>query len=998
MKHLLPLLLLACLASFAQDLNDYSQYSAGTITAANAACTATACVYLAMPLNASAATAVLSGTFSATVQFEASVDGLVWNSIGVGSATWNSIGVGSATSAGSYTFSLTGQRVIRARCSAFTSGSMGVSWGATVGASGGGGVSTAAQVVNLFTGCSGTQYLGADGACHTASGGAGSNAAYTTVTYSATPTFTVTASSTPQIFKITLTGNVTSSTLATSSATAGQQIGLQIVQGSGPYTFAYPSNFIGATPISTANGVLTTCIGVFDGTNVTNPVCTTNDAWHGINLTATVFSTLRSDVSTGSTAWICDNTVTALGTAVTSGSGTCGTGSAIAQLLFNGSGWTLAALGAEANASGWTDNGTTIAAASGRTVTVGTTNPIVIGGATGSCAGAYAKADGTGCGTPSGGGAVSSVFTRTGAVTAQSGDYTATQVGLGNVTNDVQTKNSLIPNSFAGFRFGNSGSADTAGTAANVVSLFSTCSGTQYLGADGACHNSSSLSLGNAIGGSPTANAILYGDGSGNLQNAAGITRTGSAQLTLGVSGSPGNEIVLGTTATDSASLGTELTTSGTCSGTGWTGTYPNYVAPGTTAPLTCTGFTSGSLYQTVTSIGAGGSGSVTIAIGTAQVASGSSGTVTAGLKANGTSLTYTPAATYTGTIGISAKLITPISMFSYTGKDSTGAVSFLALYQGLASLHNTFSGGGGSYNTTGSNNTGSGYQSLYSNTTGGNNTGSGYQSLYSNTTGGSNTGSGYQSLYSNTTGGSNSAQGAYALSNNTTGSNNTGSGYQSLNSNTTGGNNTGSGYQSLNSNTTGGSNTGSGYESLSSNTTGSNNTGFGYQSGRYIANGSTANQTSSNSVYLGYDTYANANGDTNENVVGNSAIGAGSNTTVLGNASVTDTWMGGSAGASNHHAKDFVPSSAAPGISGCSSATIVGNDHFGVITAGGTSCNAVLTFSYSALHGWSCSVNNQTHPGATNIVGQASTAANSATFAGVTVTSDVLNYVCGPY
>jgi hypothetical protein len=363
MKRIIPLLLLACLSSLAQDLNDYGQYSAGTITAANAACTATACVYLAMPLNASAATAVLSGTFSATVQFEASVDGLVWNSIGVGSAT----------SAGSYTFSLTGQRVIRARCSAFTSGSMGVSWGATVGASGGGGVSTAAQVVNLFTGCSGTQYLGADGACHTASGGAGSNAAYTTVTYSATPTFTVTASSTPQIFKITLTGNVTSSTLATSSATAGQQIGLQIVQGSGPYTFAYPSNFIGATPISTANGVLTTCIGVFDGTNVTNPVCTTNDAWHGINLTATVFSTLRSDVSTGSTAWICDNTVTALGTAVTSGSGTCGTGSAIAQLLFNGSGWTLAALGAEANASGWTDNGTTIAAASGRTVTVGNT-------------------------------------------------------------------------------------------------------------------------------------------------------------------------------------------------------------------------------------------------------------------------------------------------------------------------------------------------------------------------------------------------------------------------------------------------------------------------------------------------------------------------------------------------------------------------------------------------------------------------------------------------
>ena len=32
------------------------------------------------------------------------------------------------------------------------------------------GASTASEVVNLFTGCMGTQYLGADGACHTASG------------------------------------------------------------------------------------------------------------------------------------------------------------------------------------------------------------------------------------------------------------------------------------------------------------------------------------------------------------------------------------------------------------------------------------------------------------------------------------------------------------------------------------------------------------------------------------------------------------------------------------------------------------------------------------------------------------------------------------------------------------------------------------------------------------------------------------------------------------
>ncbi len=41
---------------------------------------------------------------------------------------------------------------------------------------------------------------------------------------------------------------------------------------------------------------------------------------------------------------------------------------------------------------------------------------------------------------------VTSVFGRTGAVTAQNGDYTATNVGLGNVTNDAQTKAAIVPN------------------------------------------------------------------------------------------------------------------------------------------------------------------------------------------------------------------------------------------------------------------------------------------------------------------------------------------------------------------------------------------------------------------------------------------------------------------------------------------------------------------------------------------------------------------------
>ena len=257
-----------------------------------------------------------------------------------------------------------------------------------------------------------------------------------------------------------------------------------------------------------------------------------------------------------------------------------------------------------------------------------------------------------------------------------------------------------------------------------VLILFSKCLSAQYFpppsqpgitpsGTGIVCVTSGSASA--AITGTTTGDAVWYSSTLGctsnhDLNDSAGVSLTARVPVIYAATSS----------ATDSAALGPELTSAGTCSGTGWTGTYPNYTAPGTTVPLTCTGFTSGQFYQTVTSIGAGGSGAVTIAIGAAQTASGASGTVTAGLKASATSLTYTPVSTYTGTIGISAKLITPISIFSQTGSDSTGTVSYRALFQTLASLQNSFIGGGGTYNTTGiDNSAGPGYQNLYSNTTG---------------------------------------------------------------------------------------------------------------------------------------------------------------------------------------------------------------------------------------------------------------------------------------
>ena len=398
----------------------------------------------------------------------------------------------------------------------------------------------------------------------------------------------------------------------------------------------------------------------------------------------------------------------------------------------------------------------------------------------------------------------------------------------------------------------------------------------------------------------PSANKFTPSPGA-----SAGTVDCGTGSGTYGFCNNPivFDLTLAGTTATDSASLGPELTTAGTCSGAGWTGTYPNYAAPGTTAPLTCTGFTSGMFYQTVTSIGAGGSGAVTIVIGAAQTASGTSGTLTAGLKADGTSLTYTPAATYTGIIGISAKLITPISNYSVTGKDSTGAISAVESLQGLAALHNLFGGGGGTYNTTGSSNVANGYQALLSSTTGSNNVASGYQALFSNTTGSNNVANGNGALLSNTTGTSNVANGAGALFNNTAGSSNVANGYHALLSSTTGSNNVASGNGALSNNTTGSNNVANGFQALFSNTTGSTNVANGYQAG-YTAAPGNANTTGSQNTYDGYQCGANTATQLNNTFcIGYQALVAASNTGVLGNASVTDVYEGGPGAAAADHA-----------------------------------------------------------------------------------------------
>lgn len=155
----------------------------------------------------------------------------------------------------------------------------------------------------------------------TLAGGGTAGPVYTTTAYSATPTFTV-STSTPQGFFITLTGNVTSSTLSTGSATTGQEIWFNVCQdGTGGRTFVWPTNVLGAGTISSTLSVCSRQLFRWDGSNAVaaSPMYTS-----GGDVRAT-------SVSTGPTVPPC-----AVGTAGANcyGEGTAPTGAANVDILY----------------------------------------------------------------------------------------------------------------------------------------------------------------------------------------------------------------------------------------------------------------------------------------------------------------------------------------------------------------------------------------------------------------------------------------------------------------------------------------------------------------------------------------------------------------------------------------------------------------------------------------------------------------------------------------
>lgn len=407
-----------------------------------------------------------------------------------------------------------------------------------------------------------------------------------------------------------------------------------------------------------------------------------------------------------------------------------------------------------------------------------------------------------------------------------------------------------------------------------------------------------------------TANAAPLTTDEVACQHAADGTTLGTtkkcslAQIATVVQTTP----IAGSTATDSASVGSELTSSSGWTSTGWTGAYNSFThTTGNTSPLSyaIAGMAANQSYLVSVTVSGMTTGSITGSIGGTVLTFGGGGggvaqlintnaTYATGPRSAGTgAFTLTPTTNFNGAVSVSVKLITQITTNNFVMNDSTGA-AVTSLSQQLHNTGNLFAGApgnnmGGRFNTPvlsgftngppGTANTAFGVNSLGFNTTGANNTAVGQVALAVNTTGFENTSVGVDSMANNISGGTNSAFGGQALGNNISGDQNTAVGVQASYTQTTASDNTAIGYTALNNNVSGGNNIAVGGGALFHNTT-SNNTAVGASA--------MANETSGGSnVAVGYLAMSATSGATNNVAIGvqslqvatsadNVAIGAG--------------------------------------------------------------------------------------------------------------------------
>jgi hypothetical protein len=119
----LAVLLLAVVPAAAQNV---AFTKTGALTATNASCTATACVSMPVTSGSNAIGVQITGTFTGTVTFEGSVDGTNYVTTAVVPVGTTRTLTGTATAAGVWQWNVSGLTAIRARCTAFTSGTINV--------------------------------------------------------------------------------------------------------------------------------------------------------------------------------------------------------------------------------------------------------------------------------------------------------------------------------------------------------------------------------------------------------------------------------------------------------------------------------------------------------------------------------------------------------------------------------------------------------------------------------------------------------------------------------------------------------------------------------------------------------------------------------------------------------------------------------------------------------------------------------------------------------
>ncbi len=447
---------------------------------------------------------------------------------------------------------------------------------------------TSSNVVALFSGCSGTQYLGADGNCHTATAnpagtagqyqinntafagstaltnsaanGAGSVVVTQIAASAAGAIFLPVASATADLAEWIAPGQAAPS----NGICAGSSLCSEWIDASGNWNFQGNNGTWGATGQTTAanlnliGGSTSTAGPYIHGTDSTGAVANT---YFTFDPTASGVACLLTSIGTGAcpatstvatlgaTQTLTNKTLTtptingaalsgtlsgsptfggtpvfsntlALNTSGNAGTATalastpslCSTGQAPTGITANGNATGCAPFGTGTMTSSGYSSGTPLAAFSTATnVTPATSSNVVA--LFSSCSGTeYLGADGN-CHTASSGTVTSSGYTSGTPLAALS---TATNVTPATFSNVVGLFSGCSGTMYLGFD-GNCHSASGSGTVtssgyttgtpmaafstatnitpatySNVVALFSSCSGTQYLGADGNCHTASS--------------------------------------------------------------------------------------------------------------------------------------------------------------------------------------------------------------------------------------------------------------------------------------------------------------------------------------------------------------------------------------------------------------------------------------------------------------------------------------------------------------------------